>query len=163
MFKKCRFHIMDTHSSRQELTFTKKTELKPVEAISQGDQKKTVHSKDVTSSIIGWILRSGVLLSAVIILFGFILLLAQIGEQPGIAMSIGTFPHSLSQVWSGIIVLRPQAIIIIGLLLLIVTPVISVTTALVAFAVERDRRFVVIACIVLAILLASMLVGKGGG
>lgn len=154
---------MDAHSSSQLLTVTAKAESKPVEEISQQDQKKALHTKDYTSSIIGWILRGGVILSAVIILFGFILLLIQIGVQPEFAMSIGAFPHSLSQVWSGLIVLHPQAIIVTGLLLLIVTPVFSVTTSLVAFAVERDRRFVVIACVVLAILLASMLIGKGGG
>jgi uncharacterized membrane protein len=33
----------------------------------------------------------------------------------------------------------------------------------VAFAIERDRRFVVIALVVLAILITSMLIGKGGG
>ena len=153
---------MYTHSSRQLLTLTAKTEPKPVEAISQSDQKKALHTKDYTSSIIGWILRSGVILSAVIILFGFILLLVQLGQQPGIAVSIGAFPHSISQVWSGLLLLHPQAIIITGLLFLIVTPVITVTTSLVAFVVERDRRFVMIACFVLAILLASMLIGKGG-
>ena len=153
---------MDKHSSNQLLTVKTKAESQAVVEISQDDQKKTIRTKEFTSSIIGWILRVGVILSAVIILFGFILLLVQIGEQPGFAMSIGAFPHSLSQVWSGLIVLHPQAIIVTGLLLLIVTPVITVTTSLVAFAVERDRRFVVIACVVLAILLASMLIGKGG-
>jgi uncharacterized membrane protein len=126
-------------------------------------KKKTIHTKEYTSSIIGWILRGGVILSATIILIGFILLLVHLGEQPGSAMSIGNFPHTLGQVWSGLMVLHPQAIIVTGLLLLIVTPVITVTTSLVAFAIERDRRFVVIACVVLAILLASMLIGKGGG
>jgi uncharacterized membrane protein len=33
----------------------------------------------------------------------------------------------------------------------------------VAFAIERDRQFVVIALVVLAILISSMLIGKGGG
>lgn len=153
---------MDIHPSPQLLTLTAKTESKPVEANSQGDQKKALQIKDYTSSIIGWILRSGVILSAVIILFGFILLLVQLGLQPGITVSLGAFPHSLSQVWSGLLLMRPQAIIVTGLLLLIVTPVMTVTTSLVAFVVERDRRFVMITCVVLAILLASMLIGKGG-
>jgi uncharacterized membrane protein len=60
-------------------------------------------------------------------------------------------------------VLQPQAIIASGLLLLIVTPVVTVITSVVAFAIERDRRFVVIALVVLAILISSMLIGKGGG
>jgi uncharacterized membrane protein len=125
--------------------------------------KKPVYTREKTSSIIGWILRGGVILSATIILIGFILLLVHIGEKPGFGMSIGAFPHTLGQVWSGLLVLRPQAIIATGLLLLIVTPVITVTTSLVAFSFERDRRFVVIAFVVLAILITSMLIGKSGG
>jgi uncharacterized membrane protein len=153
---------MIKHSSSQPLTVTAKAESKPVGELSQDDQKKALHTKDYTSNIIGWILRGGVILSATIILIGFLLLLAHIWGQPGLVMSIGTFPHSLSQVWSGLKVLQPQAIIVTGLLLLIATPVITVATSLVAFAIEHDRRFVVIASIVLAILLASMFIGKGG-
>jgi uncharacterized membrane protein len=152
---------MDKHSSSESQTVAEGQESQPIVVNSQVDQKNTKYSK--TSSIIGWILRSGVIVSAIIILFGFVLLLVQIGEQPGFALTIGAFPHSLSQVWSGLMILRPQAILVTGLLLLIVTPVITIFTSLVAFAVEHDRRFVVIACVVLAILLASLLIGKGGG
>ncbi len=153
---------MDKHSSSQLPTVTAKAESKQVEEFSQDNQKKTQHTTDYTSNIIGWILRGGVMLSATIILIGFVLLLVHIEGQPGFVMSIGTSPHSFSQVWSGLQVLQPQAIIATGLLLLIATPVITVTTSLVAFAIERDRRFVVITSVVLAILLASMLIGKGG-
>ena len=153
---------MDKHSSSQLSTVRAKAESKQVEEFSQDNQKKTQHTKDYTSNIIGWILRGGVILSATIILIGFVLLLVHIEGQPGFVMSIGTSPHSFSQVWSGLKVLQPQAIIATGLLLLIATPVITITTSLVAFAIERDRRFVVITSIVLAILLASILIGKGG-
>ena len=153
---------MDKHSSSQLPTVTAKAESKQVEEFSQDNQKKTQHTTNYTSNIIGWILRGGVILSATIILIGFVLLLVHIEGQPGFVMSIGTSPHSFSQVWSGLKVLQPQAIIATGLLLLIATPVITVTTSLVAFAIEPDRRFVVITSIVLAILLASMLIGKGG-
>ena len=153
---------MDKLSSSQLLPVTARTESQSVEKIAHDDQKKTIHAKEDVSRIIGWILRGGVILSATIILIGFLLLLIHIGEQPGFAMSIGAFPHSLSQVWSGLLVLQSQAIIAAGLLLLIVTPVITVITALVAFAIKRDLRFVVITCVVLAILLTSMLIGKGG-
>jgi len=153
---------MDKLSSSQLLPVTARAESQSVEKIAHDDQKKTIHAKEDVSRIIGWILRGGVILSATIILIGFLLLLIHIGEQPGFAMSIGAFPHSLSQVWSGLLVLQSQAIIAAGLLLLIVTPVITVITALVAFAIKRDLRFVVITCVVLAILLTSMLIGKGG-
>jgi uncharacterized membrane protein len=104
-----------------------------------------------------------VILSSTIILIGFLLLLVYSGGRSGPGLSIGIFPHTLFQVWSGLLVLQPQAIIASGLLLLIVTPVVTVITSVVAFAIERDRRFVVIALVVLAILISSMLIGKGGG
>lgn len=72
------------------------------------------------------------------------------------------FPHSLNQVWTGLLALQPQAVIAAGLLLLLVTPVLTVTAAAVTFALERDWRYVVIALLVLAILITSFLIGKGG-
>jgi uncharacterized membrane protein len=59
--------------------------------------------------------------------------------------------------------LQPQAIIALGLLLLIAIPIVTVITSMVAFTIERDRRFVVIAGFVLVILITSLLIGRGGG
>ena len=134
----------------------------PLVEISRDDQQKALQTKENVSRIIGWILRGGVIFSASIILIGLILLFVHAGEQQNFSMSMSVFPHSLSQVLSGLKVLQSQAIIATGLLLLIAIPVITVTTSLIAFALERDRRFMVIACVVLAILLTSMLIGKGG-
>lgn len=100
-------------------------------------------------------------LSAAIILTGLLLLLVHPGGLSGHVP--GSFPSTLDQVWSGILNLQPQGVIALGLLLLIATPVITVTASAVAFAVERDRRYVIISLIVLAILLTSLLIGKGGG
>jgi uncharacterized membrane protein len=140
-----------------------KKEPQPAVAISHDKPKKPIQTREFTSSIIGWILRGGVILSSTIILLGFLLLLARSGGESGPGLSIGTFPYTLGQVWSGLLMFQPQAIIASGLLFLIVIPVASVITSVVAFAIERDRRFVVIACVVLAILITSMLIGKGGG
>lgn len=123
--------------------------------------EKNLQAKEYTSIIIGWILRGGVISSATIILIGFLSLLLHAGGISG--PGLGTFPHTLGQVWSGLVMLHPQALIVLGLLLLIATPVITVTTSAIAFAIERDHRFVVITFIVLAILITSLLIGKGGG
>ena len=53
-----------------------------------------------------------------------------------------------------------RAIIQLGLLLLIATPVARVLFSAIAFALERDSMYVVITLIVLAILLYSLL-GSG--
>ncbi len=129
----------------------------------QDDPNPPKQVKEYTSIIIGWILRGGVILSATIILIGFLLLLLLPGGISAPGVSLGSFPHTLGQVWSGLLMLQPQAIIALGLLFLIAVPVITVIMSIVAFAIERDRRFVVIAGIVLVILITSLLIGRGGG
>jgi uncharacterized membrane protein len=110
------------------------------------------------SAVIGWILRGGATLSAAIVLIGMLLL--HPGDLSGTSLQV--FPHTVDQVWTGLLALQPQAVITAGLMLLLATPVMTVTAAVVAFALERDRRYVVIALVVLAILITSFLIGKGG-
>ena len=144
---------MVTHSSNQQLTVTAKTESKPEVEISQDDQNKSLHSKDYTSSIIGWVLQGGVMLSASIILIGLLMLPFY---SKGFSVSgLLSFPQTFSQVWVGLLALQPQSIIALGLLVLIATPILRVAVSIIAFALERDYRFVVITALVLAILILS--------
>jgi uncharacterized membrane protein len=86
-------------------------------------------------------------------LIGLFLLLLQPG---GISVKhLLAFPQSFNQVWTGLLALHPQAIIALGLLLLIATPILRVGVSILAFALERDLRFVVITVLVLGILLLS--------
>jgi uncharacterized membrane protein len=52
--------------------------------------------------------------------------------------------------------LRGRGLIQLGLLLLIATPVARVAFSVVAFAMQRDRLYVVVALIVLAVLMYSL-------
>src|SRR5579859_1053166 len=116
-------------------------------------QKTSFEKEKFTANMIGWILQVGVIVSASIILIGFLML----PLRPG-GLSVKrflSFPQTLSQVWAGVFVMHPQAVIALGLLLLIATPVVRVMVSIVGFAMERDRRFVVITVLVLAILLFS--------
>ncbi len=144
---------MVTHSSSQLLTNTAKAESKPIEEISRDNQNKILHTKDYTSSIIGWILQGGVMLSAGIILIGLLMLPFY---SKGFSVSgLLSFPQTFSQIWAGLLALQPQSIIALGLLLLIATPILRVAVSIIAFALERDFRFVVITALVLAILILS--------
>jgi uncharacterized membrane protein len=154
---------MGKQYSNHLLTTPLRAESQPAIESTRANPKKPVQPKEHTSTIIGWILRIGVILSTTIILVGVLLLLLQPGGLTAQSMDLGAFPHTLEQVWSGLLMLRPQAVIASGLLLLIAIPVVTVITSAVAFAVERDRRFVVITLIVLAILLLSLLIGQRGG
>ena len=109
---------------------------------------------NLTNTIIGWVLQGGVILSAAVITLGLLLL----PSQPG-GLSVHrllNFPETLAQIGQGLLIFRPQAVIALGLLLLIATPVTRVAVSILTFALERDRQYVVITGIVLTILLSSM-------
>lgn len=101
----------------------------------------------------------GVIASAALITLGLLLMPLRPGGLTD--QRILNFPHSFAQEWQSLITFHPQAIIMLGLLVLIATPVFSVAAAVVAFARERDRLFALIAFAVLSILLIS-LVSQGG-
>ena len=107
-----------------------------------------------TNVVIGRILEGGVIISAAVILFGLFLELLQ--PNKFVPQKLQSFPQTFGQVWAWLVILRPQGFITLGLLLLIATPVVRVAASIVAFAIERDRRFVVITLLVLAILLFSI-------
>ncbi|HEX4208707.1 MAG TPA: TSUP family transporter [Ktedonobacteraceae bacterium] len=111
-------------------------------------------TNDVTNVILSWILQGGVILSAAVILLGFILLPTHPG---GLSLErLLHFPQSFSALLTGLQQLHPQSIITLGLLLLIATPVVRVAASIVIFALEHDRTYVVITAIVLIILLFSI-------
>ena|SRR2546425_419236 len=158
-----RFRTLGKQYFNELLDVSSRAESQPTVETPQDNTNNARQGKSYTSVIIGWILRSGVILTATIISIGLLLLLLHQGGIAGTGVSLGSFPHTLSQVWSGLLMLRPQAIIALGLLLLIAMPIVTVITSMVAFTIERDRRFVVIAGIVLVILITSLLIGRGGG
>ena len=73
------------------------------------------------------------------------------------------FPHTLHDVLRGVRDGRGQAIVMIGLLLLIATPVVRVAVSILAFVYERDWRYVVITTLVLGLLVLSFVLGKAEG
>lgn len=116
-------------------------------------------TNNFATNLIGWILQGGVILSASVIVFGLILLFFHSGGIT--AQRLLHFPQTLGEVWTGLLVLQPQAVITLGLLLLIATPVMRVAVSIVVFLLEHDRRYVVITLLVLTILLISIfLVGN---
>lgn len=120
------------------------------------------HQKEDTllATAISRILQIGVLCSAIMIIAGLLLLLLHIGAAG--PLHLQAFPHTPEQVWSGLLQLQPQAIIATGLLFLIATPVLRVIVSIFAFNHEHDRRYALIALILLGILLTSFMLGKGG-
>jgi uncharacterized membrane protein len=108
--------------------------------------------------MMGRLLQVGVLLASAVVLIGGVLYLhAQHGSIPNYR-SFSSEPAKLRQLrdmGQGIATGDPATIIQLGILLLIATPVARVAFALVAFAIERDRLYVAVSLIVLAVLLFS--------
>jgi uncharacterized membrane protein YfcA/uncharacterized membrane protein len=118
------------------------------------DEQQAVKGVNTTYAMIGWILQGGVLLSATVILIGLFMMFLQ--PHKFASQNLQRFPQTFEQIWAELLMLRPQAVIALGLLLLIATPVVRVAVSILAFAVERDRRFVGITTLVLLILLFSI-------
>ncbi len=107
---------------------------------------------DRMDQVIGNLLRAGVILAAAVVLAGGVWYLAS-GESPPVYR---TFQPTLRGL-HGLAQLRgPEMLMLIGLLILIATPVARVIFAIVAFALEGDRVYVGITGLVLAILLYSI-------
>ncbi|MGI8962128.1 MAG: DUF1634 domain-containing protein [Bryobacteraceae bacterium] len=108
------------------------------------------------------LLRAGVVISGVIVFSGGIYYLARHGDEIADHRTFHCEPsidRIVGQIVAGAVALRGRSIIQLGLLLLIATPIARVAVSLVAFALERDRTYVVITAIVLTILLYSLING----
>jgi uncharacterized membrane protein len=113
--------------------------------------------------LIGNLLRVGVTLAAAVVLFGGTVYLFRHGlAAPHYQVFVGE-PADLRSV-SGIVrdalAFRGRGLIQLGLLLLIATPVARVAFSVAAFAMQRDRLYAVVALIVLAVLMYSLMGGR---
>jgi uncharacterized membrane protein len=109
--------------------------------------------------IVGNLLRGGVLLASAVVLIGGVLYLIQEGGQVPDTRVFHGEPAQLRSVGGVIqdaLTGDGRGVIQLGLLLLIATPVARVAFSVVAFVVQRDRIYVVVTLIVLAVLLFSL-------
>ena len=110
-------------------------------------------------AIIGNLLRAGVVIAATITSIGGVIYLGHSGESLAHYRVFQGEPADLRHVKG---VLRDASsgdglgIMQLGLLLLIATPVARVAFSLAAFAVQRDRLYVVVTLVVLGVLTFSM-------
>jgi len=110
--------------------------------------------------IVGNLLRFGVCLAAAVVLLGGVLFLLRDGATPPEYATFEAQPGYLRSpeaivktVFSGY---HPRALIQLGLLLLIATPVARVFFSIFAFSLQRDWMYVAFTVIVLAVLLYSL-------
>ena len=109
--------------------------------------------------IVGVLLQTGVLLSILVALIGMTLYLGRAGRQVADFQVFRGEPFDLrgaSAIVAAALAGRREAVIQLGVVILIATPIARVLLSLVAFALQRDRTYVVVTLIVLVVLLSGL-------
>lgn len=114
------------------------------------------------------LLATGVSLSGVLLLVGIAwLLVTHRTGYPPEALELSrvhpdAFPHTIPQLVTGVEAAKPLAIMALGLLCLVLTPVFRVAASIVLFLLQRDYLYTVICSFVLGMLVVGMVFGAGG-
>jgi uncharacterized membrane protein len=115
-------------------------------------------------AILAQLLRVGVILSALVVLAGGLMYLAQRGRDPARAMHEWHSEPSEMRSLGGIARAAARgdstSIIQLGLILLIATPIARVIASVWVFALKRDYLYVIFTLIVLGVLLYSLAGGR---
>jgi uncharacterized membrane protein len=115
---------------------------------------------------VGRVLRAGVAISATMLAAGYVVALlrsprrltSHVVERAHLAGNV-PFPHSFPALWDALGHGSGDAVIVLGILLLILTPVAGLVAAVVGFAVRRDWMFAAISLTVLLVITTSAIVG----
>jgi uncharacterized membrane protein len=115
--------------------------------------------------VMGLVLRTGVILAAVIVLAGGIVYLMR---HPGAVRDYQVFQgepteyKAVSAIAREAAALKGRGLIQLGLLVLIATPIARVVFSLLAFLWQRDWTYVMVTAIVLGLLVYSLFGAHGG-
>ncbi|SDI71713.1 DUF1634 domain-containing protein [Chryseobacterium taeanense] len=123
--------------------------------------KKNFTDIDLNRSV-GNLLRLGVILSVITSLIGFIKLFTEGFKMPKkyTSLNMGSSSEKIwGQFWDSLCKGEGMAIIQLGILLLIFTPLMRIIFALIGYSKEKDYVYVVISSIVLAIMAVSFFTG----
>ena len=111
---------------------------------------------------VGNLLRLGVLLSVVTSLVGFIKLFTEGFKMPRKynPLEMGDSSEKVwGSFWTSLMKAEGMAIIQLGILFLILTPLVRIIFALIGYLKEKDYTYVIISAIVIGIMLVSFLMG----
>ena len=120
--------------------------------------------------LISWLLRVGVMVSATLVVLGMVLTFrhhplyrSSHTDLAALTNAKGVYPHTVTAVLHSVLEGRGQGIAMLGLLLLVATPVFRVAVSVVLFAREKDTLFVAVTTTVLGLLILSFVLGAAGG
>ena len=109
---------------------------------------------------VGNLLRLGVILSVITSLLGFLKLSAEGFEMPKDYAALEVPEDKIwGSFWNSLLNLEGVAIIQLGILLLIFTPLVRIIFAMIGYLKEKDYTYVIVSLIVLGIMLVSFLMG----
>jgi uncharacterized membrane protein len=123
----------------------------------------TLRTDQKIDAIMGHLLRTGVVLTAILVFSGGVVFLIR-HHQPvidyrvfqGEPEALRSIPGIFKEAWA----FRGQGLIQLGLLVLIATPVARVVFSVLAFLYQRDWIYVVVTILVLGLLLFSLFGGR---
>jgi uncharacterized membrane protein len=116
-------------------------------------------------SLIGKVLRGGMVLSMSIVFFGGIFYVIRHGHSIPDYKTFKGIPPFMQHAGSLVVAatnLKGQAIIQLGIVLLIATPIFRVICSTIGFVLEKDYLYVGISLLVLLIIFSSMMGGRVG-
>jgi uncharacterized membrane protein len=106
--------------------------------------------------MISRLLRTGVIVSSIVVLIGGVFYLAQSGMLKPVYEPFHREPHhlrGLADIVRGVFTWNPRNWIQFGLLILVATPVARVALCVITFIKQRDRTYIVLTLIVLCVLI----------
>ncbi len=95
------------------------------------------------------VLRIGAIISSACLIIGVVLLMLRPSSEIAATLMLSDLPSAIAK-W------EPSGLITLGILAMILTPIARVMILVQGFAARKDRAFILIGFIVLAILLASI-------
>jgi uncharacterized membrane protein len=117
--------------------------------------------------LVSRLLLTGVTISVALIVVGTIATFVQhpdyVDSSAVLDSAVGpgaTFPHEFNALCDSIRLLRGEAIVTLGLLVLMATPVLRVAISIFAFINHRDRTYALITAAVFCLLLLSLVLGR---
>lgn len=123
---------------------------------SPGDDRAAappVHVMDPVERTVHLVLLAGIAISVALMAAGLVVGVLKGGGMPRGVVPLADLPGAVRS-------LSAAALLSLGLIVLIATPFVRVAGSLVAFVREGDCRYVVITAVVLAVMCASVLLGR---
>jgi uncharacterized membrane protein len=133
----------------------------PAIAAADAAMQDKVRQVEIAISLV---LRIGVIVSVLVILAGLVMMFLHDPRYAALDGGISfhalvgghaEFPHSLTQLSRALAAGEGRGVVVLGVLLLILTPVLRVAVSVLSFVYEKDPPMVLVTLFVLLVLIAS--------